>query len=96
MVKDGSKTLTYRIGDKYDFLQVGDRIKVRDSSTDEIFEEIEIIQKSTIEFVDLSIDREGHEEYSSKEEQRKIFETYYGKVGDNDRVVVLGFRLPKS
>ena len=38
LVLDGSKTLTYRIGDKYDFLKVGDEIDVRDSSNDNVLQ----------------------------------------------------------
>lgn len=93
LVKNGSKTLIYRLGDKYDFLEVKDRISVKDSSTEKVFGEIEITEKSTTTFKDLPIDRKGHEKYLSKEAQRKTFERYYGKVEDDDKIIILGFRL---
>lgn len=90
---DGSKTLTYRIGDKYDFLNVGDEIDVRDSSTNKIFGKVKITEKSYTTFRDLPIDRSGHEVYESKQKQREKFEKYYGRVTDDDRVLILGFQL---
>lgn len=96
LIKNGSKALTYRLGDKYKFLKVGDRIKVKNSSTQENFAEVEINEVSTILFKNLPIDKEGHEKYSSKEEQRKRFEKYYpGEVKDNTEVVILGFKVVK-
>lgn len=91
-VLDGSKTLTYRIGEKCNFLQVGDVIDARDSSNDHIFAKLQITEKSHTTFKDLPIARAGHEGYSSKEEQRKRLEKYYGKVQDNDKVLILGFK----
>lgn len=95
LVLNGSKTLTYRIGNKYSFLELGDEIEVRDSSTDKIFGQVKIIEKGLTAFKDLPIDRKGHEVYESKEKQKEIFEKYYGKVKDEDKVLILGFRLLK-
>lgn len=94
LIKNGSKTLTYRLGDKYEFLKIGDRIMVKDSSTQKNFAEVEIIEVDTVLFKDLPIDREGHEKYSSKDEQKKIFERYYpGEVEDDTKVLILGFKI---
>lgn len=93
LIIDGSKTLTYRIGDKYDFLKVGDEIDVRDSSNDKVFARVKIVEKDYTTFADLPIDRIGHEVYSSKQEQRDTFEKYYGEVRDEDRILILGFNL---
>jgi len=93
LVKDGSKTLTYRLGEKYEFLQVGDTINVKDSSTEQVFGEVEIAEKSITTFKDLPIDRKGHEKYPTKEVQRKTIEKYYNKVEDDDKVLILGFKL---
>ncbi len=94
LVKDGSKTLTYRWGDKYDFLNVGDTILVRDSSTDKVFGEVKITEKSYTTFTDLPLDREGHEAYPSKERQREIFAQYYGRpISNADKILILGFEL---
>ena len=58
------------------------------------FAELEIIDKHWTSFGDLPLDREGNVAYQSKEQQRIVFEGYYGKeVKDSDRVLVLGFRI---
>lgn len=91
LIKNGTKQLTYRIGDKYGFLAVGDKIAVRDSSTNEVFGEIEIIERSYTTFKNLPLNRAGHEIYKSKEEQKEIFSKYYAEVHDADKVLILGF-----
>ncbi len=94
LILNGSKTLTYRLGNKYDFLNIEDEIMVKDSQTGKPFAKVKIIEKYWTIFEELLIDRNGHEVYSSKEEQRKVFEKYYGKnVKDDDRVLVLGFKI---
>lgn len=97
LIKDGTKTLTYRLGDKYDFLKIGDLIDVRNSEDDKVFAQVEIIEKSWTTFKDLPIDRSGHEEYSSKNEQKETFKKYYGKdLADGDRILLLGFKVIKD
>ncbi|KXK10187.1 MAG: hypothetical protein UZ22_OP11002000919 [Microgenomates bacterium OLB23] len=93
LILDGSKTLTYRIGDKYDFLQVGDEVDMRDSSNDKVFSKVKIVEKDYTIFKDLPTDKVGHEVYSSKEEQRATFEKYYGEVKDDDKILILGFTV---
>ncbi len=93
-VKEGTKTLTYRLGRKYDFLKVGDRLKAEDSSKHLPFAEIEIMSTTKTSFIDLPIDRQGHEVYASKAEQRKIFEGFYGRsVSDQDDVMIIEFKV---
>ncbi|MGI8419797.1 MAG: ASCH domain-containing protein [Candidatus Levyibacteriota bacterium] len=96
LIKNGSKTLTYRLGDKYTFLQIGDVIEVHDSSTDEVFAQVKIIEKSFTTFQDLPIDRVGHEIYLSKERQKETFQKYYRTVHDDDAVLLLGFQVLKN
>ena len=97
LINNGTKTLTYRLGDKYDFLKIGDLIDARDSSNDRVFAQVEITEKSWIPFKDLPTDRNGHEIYSSKNEQRETFKEYYGKdLEDEDRILILGFKVVKS
>lgn len=97
LVQEESKTLTYRLGDKYDFLKIGDTIQVDDSLTGIVFGEVVITEKSQTTFGLLPIDRKGHEIYLSKEEQREVFAGYYGRaIEDNDRIIVLGFLLLKE
>jgi ribosomal protein S18 acetylase RimI-like enzyme len=93
LILNGSKTLTYRIGDKYDFLEVGNEIDVRDDSSDTIFAKVKITEKGYTTFAELPIDRIGHEKYGSKQEQRQTFEKYYGSVNDNDQILILAFEV---
>jgi hypothetical protein len=93
-VKDGSKTLTYRLGFKYAYLKVGDHFLVENTATHIPFAEIEIMSVSQASFQDLPIDRPGHETYESKEGQRKIFEGFYGtRVKDEDPFLVFEFKV---
>lgn len=97
LVLDESKTLTYRLGDKYDFLQVGDEIAARNSETDEVFADLEITLKEKGTFSILRDDRDGHEVYRSEEDRRQTFERYYGRpVTDDEPVIILGFRVVKK
>lgn len=91
LVLNGSKTLTYRIGTKYDRWTAGMQVATYDSTNRKEFAILEILKKSNILFKDLSPDAEGHEVYSSKEEMRNVFNKYYGNVHDDDYVVVLEF-----
>ncbi len=94
LVKDGFKTLTYRLGVKYDFLQNGDTFLIEDSSTHLPFAEIEIVEVTKTSFIDLPVDRRGHGTYSSKEEQRQAFERLYKRtVLDNDPVIIIEFKV---
>lgn len=93
LILNGSKTLTYRKGDKYDFLKIGDEIDVKDSSNDKVFAKVKITQKSYSTFADLPFDQVGHEVYSSKEEMRNTFKKYYGEISDEEKILVLGFSV---
>lgn len=84
LVKSGQKTKTYRLGDKYDFLTVGDVIQTNDSGTGQVFANLKITDKSYTTFRDLPITEDGHEIYKSKEDQRKLFEKYYGREVKED------------
>lgn len=93
-VKNGTKTLTYRLGDKYDFLKPGDVIKTKDSATGEVFGELTITEKSVCEFKDLPLGLPEHEAYSNLEEARLSFEKLYARpVKDDERVVILNFNF---
>lgn len=95
-VIDGTKTLTYRLGDKYNFLNVGDVFLVENSVTKEAFAEVVLTLKERTTFVALPIDRAGHETYVSKEEQRHVFEGFYKRlVADDELTLVLGFQIKR-
>ncbi len=93
LILDGSKTLTYRLGDKFEFLKIGDSINFHDSQSGKICGKIQITEKSHAKFKDLPINRTGHEVYQSKKEQRSVFTKYYGKISDDVTLLILGFRL---
>ena len=94
LVKNGTKTLTYRLGNKWDFLEVGDVIATEDSSTHEVFAWLRIESKERGTFGTLRDDREGHEPYRSTEERRETFERYYGRPVLNDEpAIIFGFSV---
>lgn len=97
LVLSGEKTLTYRLGDKYSFLQVNDRILTKNSKTGRVFAELEIVSRETGTFANLRDDRDGHEMYRSTDERRKTFEKYYGReVYDDETAIILGFKVVKK
>ena len=94
LILDGSKTLTYRLGDRWGFLEEGDTLLTEDSATGKVFAELEITSKEAGTFGTLRDDREGHEEYRSLEERRSTFEKYYGRpVTDDEPALILGFKV---
>lgn len=95
-ILDGSKTLTYRIGDKYNFLQVGDLIDARDGSNDRIFATLQILEIQQTTFKNLPLVRKGHSAYKSKEEQKEAFSKYYNNIQDSDTVIIIGFKVIKK
>jgi ASC-1-like (ASCH) protein len=93
LIKDRKKTLTYRLGNKFDALSVGDIVNIADN-TGENFAEVQIIEKSKTIFEDIPLNRVGHEVYSSEEEKTVLFESYYQrKVDLKEPVIVLGFKV---
>ncbi len=93
LVKNHTKVLTYRLGNKYDFLKVGDVVDTYDSVTGEVFGRLRITKKEKTIFKELPIDRIGHEVYPSKDGQRRVFEKFYGEIKDEDLFIILGFEL---
>lgn len=93
LVLNEEKIYTYRLGERYKSIKVGDEGNARDSSTNKAFARIKITEKSSTTFIDLPTNKKGHEVYSSKEEQRQVFEKYYTQINDNDEVTILGFKL---
>lgn len=96
LVIDGKKVKTYRLGKKYDYLKVGDKVKIIDTISREFKANVIITDKYFVAFKDLPIDIQGHERYKSKEEQRRTFNGYYKFTGkqieDEDKFLVLEFQ----
>jgi hypothetical protein len=94
LILDGSKTLTYRLGNKWDFLKVGDTILTDNSATGKAFAELEITSKEGGTFATLRDDREGHEMYRTPEERRATFSKYYGRpIADDEPATIIGFKV---
>ena len=94
LIKKGTKTLTYRVGDKYGYLKVGDKILFKNSENNKVVGELEITETNWTTFKDLPIDRQGHEIYPSKQAQKDTFKKYYKQdIKDNEPILVLGFKL---
>lgn len=93
-IKGNSKTSTYRLGNKYAAIEAGDKIQAIEIETSTFFAELEITEKRCTTFKDLPTNSEDHENYSSKDEQREIFERYYGRdIKDSDEMLVFSFRV---
>ena len=96
LVKSGEKTLTYRIGEKWNFLEIGDRILTDDSSNDTVFAELEIVGKEIGTFGTLHDDRDGHGVYESPEHRRETFKKYYGReIADDEPTTIFEFKVVK-
>lgn len=92
IVQSGMMTSTFRLGKKYDFLKVRNRIGVKDSSTGEQFGTIVIKEKYWITFGKLSHREPGHEGYASKKDMKENFEKYYDKkITNKEKFLVLRF-----
>lgn len=97
LILNKTKTLTYRYGDKYIHLNVGDRVYIQDIDLGENVAVAEITKKSIVKFKDLPVRAAGHERYLSKEHQRQVFKKYYGRqISNEDDMLVLGFKLIKK
>ena len=96
MLKSGEKIKTYRLGMKYDYLKIGDNVRIINTNTREFAFEAKIINKTKSKFSDLPINSIGHETYESKEQQREVFNGYYaykGKsISDDDLFLIVEFR----
>lgn len=94
LVKSGRKTMTYRLGDKYTSVKPGDVLPVKNSGDGKLFGQVIISNISTTTFKELPINRNGHEGYASKDEQRAKFEIYYGRsVVDEEPVIILEYKF---
>jgi hypothetical protein len=91
------KLTTYRFGDKYDYLQVGDRVKIQNSQTKELPANAVIVRKVATTFEGLPVALGTHETYSDKEHQRQVLSGYYAYLGrpleDDDPFLVFDFKL---
>lgn len=94
--KDG-KVKTYRFGDKYDYLQIGDKVRLAEYQTSQFISNAIIANKEYVAFKDIPLKLSGHEEYGSRDHLRKVFSSYYKYIGreveDSDPFLILSFEL---
>ena len=99
-IRERKKCQTFRYGDKYDYLKVGDNVKIRNVITKGIIGKAIITNKAYKIFSKLPYNNLGsHESYSSKEHQKKVLSGYYTYIGreicDDDPFIIFDFKLVK-
>jgi hypothetical protein len=96
-IKAKRKFITYRFGLKYNYLQAGDKVNIKETGSSETGMPAIITAKESVVFKDLPLNTEGHETYIDKKEQRQVFSGYYKYIGraikDDDVFLVITFRL---
>ncbi len=96
-ILEQKKLTTYRFGNKYDYLEVGDNVSIQNSDTKEIVGKAKIEDKSTTIFKNIPIKTGTHESYKDKEHQREVLSGYYDYIGrkieDDDPFLVFDFKL---
>jgi hypothetical protein len=97
LILDKNKLTTYRFGLKYDYLKVGDVVKIQNSQTKDIVAAANITGKHITTFREIPIDDGSHETYRDKEHQRQVLSGYYAYIGrtiaDDDQFLVFDFQL---
>ncbi len=91
----GEKQSTYRFGLKYDYIQVGDKVDIIDSSTEEVKARVVVKAKASVIFKNLPLAFDKHESYRDKNHQRQVLGGYYAYIGreirDDDVFLVFEF-----
>jgi hypothetical protein len=96
-ITNSLKLTTYRFGDKYSHLNIGDVVSIQNSVTKKSTLKARVKSISRSKFIELPLDDGGHEAYENKEHQRKVFSGYYKYIGrkikDDDNFLTLSFEL---
>ncbi len=96
-IKKDGKIKTYRFGDKYSYLKVGDNVELREYGTDKLISKAIVKSKENMTFNDIPVNLNGHEVYDSKEHMRRVFSSYYKyinrEIKDDDKFLVFTFDL---
>lgn len=97
IIISGEKTVTWRLFDDKD-LQVGDEIKLINSSNEEMFATAKIISLMEKKLGEVDADDyEGHENFENQEAMYEQYREYYGpSVGKDTLVKVIGFELSQA
>lgn len=96
-ILEDKKLTTYRYETKYDYLEVGDIIKIQNSQSTEIICRATITDKASMTFKNLPVTNGSHESYRNKEHQRQVLSGYYSYIGrairDEDLFLSFSFKL---
>ncbi|MCB0317213.1 MAG: ASCH domain-containing protein [Bdellovibrionales bacterium] len=96
-IQSGIKTVTYRLGTKYSYLKVGDKVEIREYGSVGLVAKAEIIFIEELPFEELPLRYPGHESYENKEHQRRVFNGYYyytgRQIADKDSFLLIEFDL---
>lgn len=97
LILSGEKTSTWRLFDDKN-LSIGDEIILQEFGKDDPFAQAVISNVHETKFEDLAQrDKTGHEGYKSDEEMYKTYSEYYQtKVGPENELKVIHFRLTKT
>lgn len=97
LILEGKKQSTYRLGKKYDYINLGDEIEIQNSQTNETVARAVITNKHLSTFKNLPVAVDEHESYRDKEHQRKVLSGYYAYIGrsiqDEDVFLIFEFHL---
>ena len=97
LILKGEKVKTCRYGEKYDYLKVGDKVKIQSSKTQEIPCEATITDKKYTTSKEKPPSTLGQEAYDNKEKQKQKFSEYYSYIGrevqDDDPFLIFEFQL---
>jgi hypothetical protein len=81
-IREKKKWRTYRFGEKYHHLQVGDHVFIKDYAGKQVIGQAKITGKQAI---------------TNKQHQRKVFSGYYAYLGrplrDDDSFLIIDFKL---
>jgi hypothetical protein len=93
LILAGKKVKTYRFGKKYDYLQIGDIVKIQNSTTKKIVCQAKITNRGEILFKDIPVDKN----FTDKENQRANYSSWYAFLGrpiaDSDLFLIIEFEL---
>ena len=89
LILSGKMTTSYRLGFKYDFLEIGDLIELENSQTKETIGLATITAKKKVTFLDLP-----QKFNESLEGKRKRLESYYKtSISNSDNFLMLEFNF---
>lgn len=93
LILNKHKVTTYRFGLKYDYLEVGDKVNIQNSSSKEVVARARIAAKGSAKFTDLPV----RQEFRDQEHHREVLSGYYAYLGrpiaDDDLFLMFDFEL---